>query len=72
MHLDENAMRAMLKHSPIAYENGAIGPTLLALGLKDRRVSPSQGLEWYRALKTRGVDIKLLTYEHHYYLIYLG
>ncbi len=70
--LDENAMRAMWKQSPMAYENGAIGPTLLALGLKDRRVHHSQGIEWYRALKTRGVNIKLLTYEHHYCFIYLG
>ncbi len=72
MPLYESAMLDMWKKSPIAHENDAIGPTLLLLGLKDRRVSPTQGLEWYRALKTQGVDIKLLTYEHYYYVIYLG
>ncbi len=71
--LDENAMQAMWKQSPMAYENGAIGPTLIALGLEDRRVPPkSQGMEWYRALKTRGLNVKLLTYEHNYCLIHLG
>ena len=33
-----------------------------ALGLKDRRVPPSQGLEWYHALRARGIATQLLTY----------
>uniref|UniRef100_A0A8C6UAN4 Acylamino-acid-releasing enzyme n=1 Tax=Neogobius melanostomus TaxID=47308 RepID=A0A8C6UAN4_9GOBI len=33
---------------------------LLMLGGRDRRVSPHQGLELYRALKSRGRDVRLL------------
>ncbi|CAB1329441.1 unnamed protein product [Coregonus sp. 'balchen'] len=35
-------------------------PVLLMLGGKDRRVSPHQGLELYRSLKSRGSPVRLL------------
>ena len=37
-------------------------PTLLALGEKDKRVPCSQGLEYFHALRSRGVPAKLLMY----------
>ncbi|NXY80502.1 ACPH enzyme, partial [Glareola pratincola] len=37
-------------------------PVLLMLGEDDRRVPPQQGLEYYRALKARGVPTRLLLY----------
>ncbi|NXB81421.1 ACPH enzyme, partial [Donacobius atricapilla] len=37
-------------------------PVLLMLGEDDRRVPPKQGLEYYRALKARGVPTRLLWY----------
>lgn len=33
-------------------------PVLLMLGEDDRRVPPKQGLEYYRALKARGVPTR--------------
>lgn len=33
-------------------------PVLLLLGEDDRRVPPKQGLEYYRALKARGVPTR--------------
>ncbi|NXW34711.1 ACPH enzyme, partial [Phaetusa simplex] len=37
-------------------------PVLLMLGEDDQRVPPKQGLEYYRALKARGVPTRLLLY----------
>uniref|UniRef100_A0A674C1N9 acylaminoacyl-peptidase n=1 Tax=Salmo trutta TaxID=8032 RepID=A0A674C1N9_SALTR len=37
-------------------------PVLLMLGGKDRRVSPYQGLELYRSLKSRGSPVRLLLF----------
>jgi len=37
-------------------------PTLIGLGMRDLRVPPSQGLEWYHTLRSMGVPTKLLAY----------
>lgn len=55
-------LRVMWKASPVAHIDGVVAPTLVALGAKDRRVPQSQGLEWFHALKSRGVTTKLLVY----------
>ena len=39
-------------------------PTLLLLGLKDRRVPASQGIEYLHAAKGRGVDARCVWYLH--------
>ncbi|NWS20255.1 ACPH enzyme, partial [Pachyramphus minor] len=52
----------MLHKSPIRYVNCVRVPVLLMLGEDDRRVPPKQGLEYYRALKARGVPTRLLWY----------
>ena len=52
----------MRKKSPIAHVTSVKTPTLVALGLEDLRVPPSQGLEWYHTLRSRGIPTKLLTY----------
>ena len=60
--LDAEKLVALFNASPIAHvrhlsamERGGDGakgtPILLLLGLKDRRVPPSQGLEWWHALR---------------------
>ena len=49
--------------SPARYIDGVKAPTLICLGLSDQRVPPSQGLEWYYSLRSRGVATKLITYE---------
>lgn len=56
-------LEQMWESSPIAYLANVKAPTLVALGMKDRRVPPSQGLEYYHALRAKGVTTKLLVYE---------
>jgi len=56
-------LQAMLAASPIAHVDKVVTPTLVALGLKDQRVPPSQGKEFYYALAARGVPTRLLCYE---------
>ena len=53
----------MYKVSPIRHQQKVKTPTLVALGMSDLRVPPSQGLEWYHSLRSRGVPTKLLVYE---------
>ena len=53
----------MWDKSPIAHMKEVTAPTLLGLGMKDRRVPPSQGIEYYHALRAKGVATKLLVYE---------
>ncbi|NWQ93971.1 ACPH enzyme, partial [Burhinus bistriatus] len=52
----------MLCKSPMRYVDQVRAPVLLMLGEDDRRVPPQQGLEYYRALKARGVPTRLLLY----------
>jgi len=54
---------ALLDRSPIARVADAAAPTLLVLGCKDRRVPPSQGLEFYHALRSRAVLTRVLAFE---------
>lgn len=54
---------AMFDASPIAHIDNVQAPTLVALGMSDRRVPPSQGLEYYHTLRSKGVRTKLLLYE---------
>ena len=53
----------MWDKSPIAYLNNVVAPTLMAIGMQDKRVPPSQGLEYYHALRAKGVPTKLLVYD---------
>lgn len=57
-----NELETMWKCSPVRHVSQVKSPTLLALGLSDLRVPPSQGLEWYHSLRSMGVPVKLLTY----------
>ncbi|KAM7095814.1 LOW QUALITY PROTEIN: acylamino-acid-releasing enzyme [Ciconia maguari] len=52
----------MLHKSPMRYVDRVRAPVLLMLGEDDRRVPPKQGLEYYRALKARGIPTRLLWY----------
>jgi len=53
----------MYRKSPVAHVQNVKVPTLVALGTKDLRVPPSQGLEFYYILRSRGVITKLLLYD---------
>uniref|UniRef100_A0A1A8QK49 Acylamino-acid-releasing enzyme n=3 Tax=Nothobranchius rachovii TaxID=451742 RepID=A0A1A8QK49_9TELE len=54
------ALAVMLEKSPITQAAKIKAPVLLMLGGKDRRVSPHQGLELYKVLKSRGSPVRLL------------
>ncbi|NXG76872.1 ACPH enzyme, partial [Baryphthengus martii] len=60
--LDPDQWSEMLRKSPMCYVDRVRAPVLLMLGEDDRRVPPKQGLEYYRALKARGVPTRLLCY----------
>ncbi|XP_068191593.1 S9 family peptidase [Antennarius striatus] len=53
-------LAAMLEKSPITHAAQIKAPVLLLLGGRDRRVSPHQGLELYKALKSRALPVRLL------------
>jgi dipeptidyl aminopeptidase/acylaminoacyl peptidase len=50
------------KHSPITFVKNVNTPTLIIHGEADDRVPPSQDYEYYHALKTRGVTVKMVVY----------
>ena len=52
-------MRAV---SPVAYIDSVQAPVLMLLGAKDRRVPPSNGLAYARALKHRGVAVRTIVF----------
>ncbi|XP_077466136.1 acylamino-acid-releasing enzyme isoform X2 [Stigmatopora argus] len=54
------ALAAMLERSPIVHAEKIKAPVLLMLGGKDRRVSPYQGLELYKVLKSQASPVRLL------------
>ncbi len=49
-------------HSPITHVNKVTTPTLVLHGEADERVPPSQGYEYYHALKRQGVTAKMVVY----------
>jgi len=55
-------LAAMWSASPVRFVDTVACPTLVALGARDLRVPPSQGVEWHYALKARGVPTRLLIY----------
>ena len=52
----------MYEVSPVRYVAGVKTPTLICLGAKDRRVPPSQGIEYYHLLQSLGVDARMLIF----------
>ena len=55
-------MTTMYERSPIVNAGNVQTPTLVALGMVDLRVPPSQGKEWYHTLRSAGIDTQLLVY----------
>mmetsp|Transcript_40684 Transcript_40684/g.82092 ORF Transcript_40684/g.82092 Transcript_40684/m.82092 type:complete len:924 (-) Transcript_40684:150-2921(-) len=56
------ALAKMFECSPVAHIDKVRAPTLLCLGFADRRVPSSQGVEFFHALKSRGVPTRCLMY----------
>jgi acylaminoacyl-peptidase len=55
-------MQKMFEVSPVRYVNEVKTPTLICLGAKDKRVPPSQGVEYFHLLQSLGVESKLLVF----------
>lgn len=60
---NKDELTYMFDASPIKHVSNVIAPTLVALGMSDKRVPPSQGLEFFYTLRSQGVVTKLLQYE---------
>jgi len=60
---DAEQLAAMWRRSPCSHVDRISAPTLIALGMSDRRVPPSQGMEMYYALRSRRVPTRVLCYE---------
>lgn len=66
--------RRLYDLSPLRHAHRVTTPTLLLIGLEDRRVPPNQGRAWYHALKRQGrsrdgngggghsVDVEMMTF----------
>lgn len=48
--------------SPLKFATNVVTPTLILHGENDERVSPTQGLEFYRALQVLGVPVRFVRY----------
>ncbi len=53
----------MSRISPIAHSGRVSAPVFLMLGREDARVPHSQGLEYYRALKAAGKEVRVNVYD---------
>ena len=51
----EAQLATMRRRSPVAHVQQVRTPTLICLGNRDRRVPPSQGIEFFHLLRARGV-----------------
>lgn len=61
--IQEHELSTLYRKSPIAHIEHVKAPTLVAIGLSDKRVPPSQGIEYYHTLRSRGIPTKLLLYD---------
>ena len=52
----------LLDRSPVAHAGRVITPTLILHGENDRRVPVWQGVEFYNALKRRGIPTQMVVY----------
>ncbi len=60
---DGKLLSAMRAVSPITYADQVKAPVFLMLGNGDLRVPHSQGLEYFRALKAMGKDVRVNIYD---------
>ncbi|XP_060076271.1 acylamino-acid-releasing enzyme-like [Ylistrum balloti] len=60
---DGEILTKMFSMSPIAHVDKVKAPLQIMLGLDDRRVPPKQGEQFYRALKSRNIPARLISYE---------
>lgn len=69
--LNPQSLSRMWESSPIRYVKQVKAPTLLLVGKVDRRVPPTQSIEYYRALQLSGIKTRYKScYECHFGLGY--
>merc|ERR1719278_1119343 len=56
----------MFSMSPISHIDHVKAPVFLMIGKNDLRVPPSQGLEYYHALKAKGKTVKMNMYDDNH------
>lgn len=59
----KDEIASMFDASPVAHLDNVSAPTLIAIGLADKRVPACQGIEYFHALRSKGLRTKLLVYE---------
>jgi len=59
----DESIATMFRKSPLAHAEKVRAPTLLQIGDSDRRVPPQQGMEWLRALRRNGVEVRVMWYK---------
>ncbi|XP_069063600.1 acylamino-acid-releasing enzyme-like [Pleurodeles waltl] len=64
----KETLTAMISSSPVVYASQVKTPLLLLLGEKDRRISPHHGMEYFRALRAKGVPTRVLWYPDNHSL----
>ena len=59
-------MKLMYEKSPIKYVEFVKAPVYLMIGKEDLRVPPTQGLEYFRNMKTLGKQVDMNMYEDNH------
>jgi len=63
---EPGAMATMWTCSPVSHVQHVTAPIFLMIGKNDLRVPPSQGYEFYHALKALGKDVRMNLYEDNH------
>jgi len=63
---DPATLDLMWTKSPISHVNNVTAPVYLMIGKNDLRVPPSQGYEYYHALKALGKTVKMNVYDDNH------
>lgn len=61
-----DVMTTMWNMSPVSHVDSVLAPHLLMIGKNDLRVPPSQGIEYYNALKARGKVVEMNLYDDNH------
>ena len=64
-NMTEEHYAEMFRKSPMYHVNKVKTPLLLQIGEDDARVPPSQGIAYYRALKSNNVDTEIYMYKNN-------
>eukprot|EP00092_Neocalanus_flemingeri_P040427 GFUD01044028.1.p1 GENE.GFUD01044028.1~~GFUD01044028.1.p1 ORF type:complete len:711 (-),score=264.14 GFUD01044028.1:62-2194(-) len=66
LNASSDTLTNMYSKSPISHVEKVTAPVFLMIGKNDLRVPPSQGYEYYHALKALGKQVKMNTYDDNH------